>query len=132
MAKVTRKELLSYNIDKIWRIVTDNSHYNWRTDLSQIEVLDGGKRFIEYTKDGFATTFTITKKLEKKQYEFDMENKNMSGHWTGVFKELNGETEVTFTEDVKAKNPIMSLFVGIYLKKQQRQYIEDLKRRLER
>lgn len=131
MAKVTKKEFLPANIEKVWQVVTDNSQYYWRSDLDRIELIDDGKKFMEYTKDGFCTIFTITKKIEQKQYEFDMVNKNMSGHWIGTFREVNGGTEITFIEDVKANNLVINLFAGIYLKKQQKQYIEDLKKVLE-
>lgn len=54
----------------------------------------------------------------------------MKGHWTGVFIEKDGQTEITFTEDVIAKKVIMKLFVKSFLKKQQEQYIADLKKAL--
>lgn len=31
------------------------------------------------------TTFTVTVNEPYKRWEFDMENGNMKGHWTGVF-----------------------------------------------
>lgn len=30
------------SVDKIWQVVTDNSNYAWRSDLSKIEVSGGG------------------------------------------------------------------------------------------
>ncbi|MCM1495305.1 MAG: SRPBCC family protein [Bacteroides sp.] len=129
MAKVTTHEVFQADLDWVWKIVTDNTHYSWRSDLSRIEVIDN-VRFVEYTKEGIATEFTITCKEEKKRYEFDMKNKNMRGHWIGVFRKAEGGTEIDFTEDIKSQNPIMNLFAGIYLKKQQKQYIEDLKKEL--
>lgn len=47
------------NLQTVWDAVTSLDHYQWRSDLSQIEVINE-KQFIEYTKDGYATTFTIT------------------------------------------------------------------------
>lgn len=66
-----------------------------------------------------------------KRWEFDMENSNMKGHWIGVFSEENGKTEIDFTEDVIAKKMMMKPFVKSFLKKQQEQYITDLKKALE-
>lgn len=60
-----------------------------------------------------------------------MENSNMKGHWIGVFSEENGKTEIDFTEDVIAKKMMMKPFVKSFLKKQQEQYITDLKKALE-
>jgi len=56
-----------------------------------------------------------------------MENKNMCGNWIGLFEKRDGGTQITFTEEVQVKNPIMNLFVKGYLKKQQAKYIADLK-----
>lgn len=36
-----------------------DDRYSWRSDLSDTKVLDEW-RFVEYTKGGFATTFTVT------------------------------------------------------------------------
>ncbi len=57
-----------------------------------------------------------------------MDNSNMHGHWTGIFSEADGVVSVDFTENVTAKKLLMKPFVGMYLKKQQATYIEDLKK----
>jgi hypothetical protein len=60
-----------------------------------------------------------------------MTNKNMNGHWIGVFSPVNNNgTKIVFTEEVSINNPIMNMFVGLYLKKQQSLYIADLKKEL--
>lgn len=100
----------------VWNIVTDNRNYTWRSDLSKIEVIDEN-RFDEYTKDGFVTHFCITEKEPYCKYRFSIENKNISGSWTGIFESFRGGTQITFTEEVQAKNPIINLFVKGYLKK---------------
>ncbi len=118
------------NVKNVWDIVTSLENCQWRSDLSKIEILNE-KQFVEYTKDGFATTFTITASEPYSRWEFDMENSNMKGHWTGVFEEKNGQTEIIFTEDVTAKKLIMKPFVRSFLKKQQEQYVSDLKSALQ-
>ena len=117
------------DVQTVWNIVTSLENYKWRSDLSKIEILNE-KQFIEYTKDGYATTFTITVQEPCKRWEFDMENSNMKGHWTGIFAEKDGQTEIVFTEDVTAKKLIMKPFVKAFLKKQQEQYISDLRKAL--
>ena len=57
-----------------------------------------------------------------------MENSNMKGHWTGIFTSIGDETEIDFTEYVTAKKLIMKPFVTMYLKKQQAQFVVDLKK----
>lgn len=129
MASANIKAVFESNIQKVWETVTSLENYAWRSDLSKIEVLDE-KHFVEYTKEGYATTFTITAAEPYKRWEFDMENENMKGHWIGIFTQKGEETEIDFTEDVTAKKFIMKPFVKAYLKKQQAQYIGDLRKAL--
>ena len=98
----------------------------WRRDVASIEILDE-KTFIEHTPEGYQTRFTITVKDPFQRYEFDMENTNMKGHWVGVFAYHDGITTLDFTENVDAKKIFMKPFVKGYLKKQQTNYINDLK-----
>lgn len=126
------KVTLNEDIKRVWEIVTSLDNYTWRSDLSKIEVLEVGRKFIEYTKDGYATTFTITTFEPMVRYEFDMNNNNMSGHWIGVFSKTDdNKTEINFTENITPKKWIMKPFVGIYLKRQQAAYISDLRKALE-
>lgn len=73
-------------------------------------------------------TFTITTSIPFTCWKFDMENSNIKGHWTGIFTEKNGQTEIDFTEDVIAKRFIMKPFIKAFLKKQQALYISDLRK----
>lgn len=115
------------DLQTVWDVVTSLENYQWRSDLSRIEVVNE-KQFIEYTRDGYATAFTITVSQPCERWEFDMENTNMAGHWTGVFKSRGGMTEIAFTENVTAKKWIMKPFVKGYLRKQQAQYVFDLQK----
>lgn len=127
MAISVMKAVFSANVQRVWNVVTSLENYQWRSDLSRIEILND-TQFVEYTKDGFSTTFTITVCEPYKRWEFDMENGNMKGHWTGVFADRGGQTEIVFTEDVSARKWIMKLFVKSFLKKQQEQYVSDLEK----
>ena len=129
MAVSNIKATFQSDVQRIWQIVTSLEKYTWRSDLSKIEILND-KQFVEYTKEGYATTFTITIKEPYKRWEFDMENDNMKGHWTGIFIQNDEQTEIDFTEEVIAKKLFMKPFVKVYLKKQQAQYISDLKKAL--
>ena len=129
MATSKIKAVFQNDIKDVWNVVTALDHYQWRSDLSKIEVISD-RQFIEYTKDGFATTFTITVAKPFERWEFDMENSNMKGHWTGVFSFQNGRTEIEFTEDITAKKFIMKPFVKAFLKKQQELYVSDLRKAL--
>lgn len=111
---------------QVWNLVLDIENYAaWRSDLSKAEVISD-KQFIEYTKDGYSTTFTVTLVEPYRRWEFDMENGNMTGHWTGIFTAKGNETEIDFTEQVEAKKLLMKPFVKSYLKKQQIQFVADI------
>jgi hypothetical protein len=131
MKKSTITATFKSDIKKVWEVVTNNNKYEWRSDLSTIDVSVDGNSFTEYTKNNFPTKFNITLKKPYERYEFDMTNKNMNGHWIGVFSPVNNNgTKIVFTEEVSINNPIMNMFVGLYLKKQQSLYIADLKKEL--
>ncbi|MCH5251908.1 MAG: SRPBCC family protein [Lachnospiraceae bacterium] len=129
MAVSNMKVSFPCDVREAWEIVTSLENYSWRSDLDRIEVISE-KQFIEYTKEGYSTTFTVTASEECRRWEFDMENDNMKGHWIGIFTSKNGLTEVDFTEDVTAKKIFMRPFVKAYLKKQQALYVADLKKAL--
>ncbi|MDD3394842.1 MAG: SRPBCC family protein [Anaerotignum sp.] len=128
MATANVKLVLHCGLEKVWNTVTSLENFTWRSDLAQIEVLEDGKQFVEYTKDGYATVFTVTAFEPMKRYEFDMENDMMHGHWVGLFSYDNEETSINFTEVATVKKMILKPFVGAYLKKQQSAYIADLRR----
>lgn len=117
-------------IETVWNVVTDHNIFDWRSDIVEIELSDDGNGFSEFTKGGFETTFFITNKKPHGIYEFDIKNKNMKGHWIGLFQIDGAGTKVEFTEEVEVANPIMNLFVKPYLKKQQANYVADLRKAL--
>ena len=126
MAKSQIKAMLPWDVQKVWQMVTDVGGYSWRSDLSRTEVLSE-TRFIEYTKEGYPTTFTVTRSEPCRRWEFDMENSNMRGHWVGIFTQDAGNTSIEFTEAVTAKKFFLRPFVASYLRKQQARFVADLK-----
>lgn len=85
MAVTSIKAVLPCEINKVWELVLGVENYAaWRSDLSKTEVIND-RQFIEYTKDGYSTKFTVTLVEPYVRWEFEMENSNMTGHWIGVF-----------------------------------------------
>ena len=126
MATSNIKALIPSELRQVWDFVLDIENYTaWRSDLSKTEVISD-EQFIEYTRDGYPTTFTVTLVEPYRRWEFDMENSNMKGHWTGIFTAKGDETEIDFTEQVEAKKLLMKPFVKSYLKKQQIQFVADI------
>ena len=130
MARSRVKAIFQCEVKKVWEVVTSLENYEWRSDLSKIEIVND-KTFIEYTKEGYQTTFTMTQREPFARWEFDMDNDNMHGHWIGAFTARDGMTEIDFTEEVTAKKLLLKPFVKGYLKKQQERYITDLKKALQ-
>ena len=131
MAVSNIKAIFQSDIQEVWEIVTSRENYSWRSDLGKIEMINENQ-FIEYTKDGYATTCSVTKEEPYECWEFDMENDNMKGHWTGIFVQKGDRTEIEFTEDVTAKKLFLKPFVKLYLKKQQKLYVRDLTKALKK
>ena len=129
MATSNMKASIPCDIHSLWKVITEIENYTWRSDLSKTEVISD-QQFVEYTKEGYPTTFTITSTEPYKRWEFDMENSNMKGHWVGVFTSLGSKTQIDFTENITPKKWFMKPFVKAYLKKQQKQFILDLKKHL--
>jgi len=132
MIRSNIKKEFNCNIEKLWDIITDNTKYDWRTELSKIEITDD-KHFIEYAKNNYPTYFTITSKEYLKEYKFDIENTNITGKWIGIFKNLeNGNVLLDFTEEIETNNFIMKLLAKPYLKNQQKRYMRDLEKELKK
>lgn len=130
MIKSNIKKEFNCDKNKLWDIITDNTKFTWRSDLSKIVIVDD-KHFIEYDKNNFPTYFTITSKEKLKEYKFDLENNNLKGKWIGIFKELtNGNIELNFTEEIEVNCLIMKVLAKSYLKRQQKRYMRDLEKEL--
>ena len=130
MIKSNIKKEFNCDIEKLWNIITDNTRYSWRSDLSKLEIVDD-RHFIEYAKNNYPTYFTITSKVKLKEYKFDIENTNIKGKWIGIFKKLdNGNVLVDFTEEIETNNFMMKILAKLYLKSHQKRYMNDLEKRV--
>lgn len=118
-------------VERVWQVVTDLTNTAWRSDLARVEVLDE-THFVEYTKSGYATNFTVTACEPFRRWAFAMENGNMSGSWEGIFETAENGTRLHCTETVNAKHWWLHPFVPGYLKRQQRLYLDDLRRELQK
>ena len=55
------KATFSCNLQSVWQVVTSLTDYSWRSDVEKIEVISD-TQFVEITKSGYKTTFTVTLK----------------------------------------------------------------------
>ena len=114
--------------ETVWAAVTDLTDTAWRSDLAGVETLPDG-RFVEYARGGAATEFTVTACVPCRRWEFDLKNRNLTGHWTGLFEPETGGVRITFVERVALRRWLAPL-AAAYLRRQQRAYVADLRRRL--
>lgn len=124
-SKITAK--FDCDVREIWDIVTDFGRYGWRSDLRDVKILDEN-HFIEYSKSGYETKFSIKIMKFCERLELEIENENIKGHFVGLFFAKNNGSEIEFSEEIFAKKFFMKPFLSIYLKKQQRLYLSDLKK----
>lgn len=130
MATSNIKTIIDSNIQQVWKTILNIDNYSaWRSDINNIEILSE-KQFVEYTNNNYYTLFTTTNIEEYKRWEFDIDNRNIEGHWIGIFTPKGDKTEINFTEYVNAKKFYLQPFLKFYLKKQQKQFIKDLKKYL--
>ena len=78
------------------------------------------------------TNFTVTACEPLRRWAFTMENGNMSGSWEGIFETAEDGTRLHCTETVNAKRWWMRPFAPGYLRRQQRLYLDDLRRELQK
>ena len=116
-------------VERVWQTVTDLMNTAWRGDLARVEILNE-THFVEHTKSGYATNFAVTVCEPLRQWAFTMESGNMSGSWEGAFESAEGGTRLTCTEAVTAKHWWMFPFIPGYLKRQQKLYLDDLRKEL--
>ena len=125
------KAVIQCDIHQVWETVSAVERYHtWRSDVGKTEFLDE-KQFIEYSPNGYPTTFTITAVEQYRRWELDVRNSHTKGHWTIVFASKGNETEIDFTACVTAEMLSMrpvgkSVFEQTYLKKAQTQFVTDL------
>lgn len=72
MATSNIKALIPSELRQVWDFVLDIENYTaWRSDLSKTEVISD-EQFIEYTRDGYPTTFTVTLVEPYRRWEFSV------------------------------------------------------------
>ncbi len=131
MPKVTMKAEFPCPVERVWRKVTDLEQWGWRSDIRGLWAGDGGRTFVELGQDRTHTYFQVTAFAPRCWYAVDMDSEKLSGRWEGYFTSSGSGTQVEFTFDAQFKSRTMGLLARTYLRRRQRQYIEDLRRALE-
>ena len=121
---------LPYPPAPVWEAVTQVDRYpQWRSDLAGVDLPQEGT-FVEHSREGIATHFTVTCADPCRRWEFSLENQRITGRWTGLFFPCAEGTRVRFTEQVQPKKWFLRPLVGGYLKKQQARFLRELRQAL--
>lgn len=95
-------------------------YFKNKMDAGNVEAFDG-MSLIEWTPEG---KIALLK-------EFGCNENRYDPYKDGIIPHFRDETQIDFTENVTPKKWFMKPFVKLYLKKQQTQFVLDLKKALE-
>ena len=126
----TVTDFIDAPIALVYSFVTDNSNFQWRKEVKDIELLEDS--FIEYYKAGGHTLFSNIQKIENEYYAFTMQHKLFIGEWEGKFESYRGGTKIYFQEKIHIKNFFLRLIAPLFwnLKHIQQNYIIALKQEI--
>ncbi len=135
----TKTEIINANVDKVFEIVTNLEAQGWRTDATNIQILDktpGSEVWIENPKYGPEIRFRTKIKATPNLFVIEIiDNPQFGGTWTGKFSSVdNGKTQIEFTESVSLNGFASKLFSYIFfnIQKTVDQYVSDLKTEAEK
>lgn len=131
MIQSTINSIIHADICSVWNVVTSLQDCSWRSDIQSMAISDE-KHFQEISKTGISTHFTIALFEPYSRYAFNLENENLAGSWLGCFEQTDAGTKIIFLERITVKKWWLYSFVKLYLSRQQKRYVADLKRKCER
>jgi hypothetical protein len=99
----------------LWAKVTDVAgQAQWRRDVQSIEMIDGGRRWIERTKAGDSIAFSLVERREMERFAIAYQSeRGFSGQWVGSFQADGGGARLSMTETVTVPNPLMRLIARV-------------------
>ena len=128
--QLTNKETFSCEAEKVWEVLENLSDCSWRRNIREIEVISD-TQFVEISKEGYRTSYTIVEKEECKSVSLEFENENMHGSTTMILCEENGVTTAEFWLEVLTSKSFMKPFVKAAMRISHAEYLEDLQKALE-
>lgn len=134
--KVSKTEVLSAPIEKVWATVTDVSvsSLEWRTSLQDIKIISSDEEKLaweEYPKKGQKIIFYTKEKIPFTFYKLQISGTGFEGEWVGLFKKINeSETEIQFTEIAIIDNPLFRVLSAIFfnLESSMDTYVAEIKK----
>ncbi len=134
---VSRQAVFNVAPETLFRIVTDNTDWQYRRSLKDLVILESDKGmevWDEISHDGTVIHFRTKEKRPNSFYSFDMQSNLFTGHWTGEFEpQANNKTLFTATEHIRVKNPFIKTLSYLFFNigKLMDTYINDLHTKVE-
>lgn len=127
MKRVEMKIDFKSSVEEVFKIVSNMDDCSWRSDLSKVKKVDN-HTYLEYDRKHNVTNINITNCRRNIQFEYDIQNNNYMGHWSGQFAPLkNGGCRIYL---VFYFEPCSILGKFINVDKFEKRYIEDLRKKL--
>lgn len=133
---ISRKGHFEVSPEILYRIVTDNTDWQYRSDLKNLILIRSyGETEVweEVTKNGSVIHFKTREKRPFSFYSFDMRSNIFTGYWTGEFDpDGKGGTIFTATEYLTISNPFIKILALLFFDpgKFMDVYQEDLQRKV--
>lgn len=127
MKRVEMKIDFKSSVEDVFKIVSNIDDCSWRSDLSKVKKVDA-HTYIEYNRKNHATKIKITDCRKNIQFEYDIQNYNYVGHWSGQFAPLKDGGCRMYLSFYFEPCSILGKFVNV--DKFEERYIEDLKKKL--
>ncbi len=133
---VSRQSYFDASPEIVYKVVTNNEDYAYRTDVHEIRILEIDVDFEvweEVAYNGTVIKFRTKEKTPHSFYSFDLESELFSGFWTAEFHETeNGGTHFIATEHIRIKNPYLKVFSYLFFNigRFMETYQNDLKAKL--
>lgn len=116
----------------VFALITDNRSWQWRRDLRDVKI-EGEDRFSEIDRGGHRTDFLIADKRAPLEYRLQFKNANMIGEFECEILALGLKScRVKLVERVQIQKKLLALLAPLYLKRQQKKYLDFLSSELKR
>lgn len=120
--------VLDDKVANVFKKITDIKNVNWRSDLNVIKGIDDNN-FIEYSKKGYPTFYTVLKSTRNKSYELEFTNNKVEGYIKYFLKKEEDKTNIIVTLDITFVNAKFKMIAKHKLKKEWNKFISDLSKK---
>ena len=129
MAQAKERETLPCPAQLVWRTVTGEDQLSWRTGLKALEQEAEGI-WLETGTDGSRYRLEQVVWEPERRVVLRVTGRNTYGKRELLLEESSGGTTVTIYSETMGESVFADLMEGAYLRRWQREYLRDLRRRL--